>query len=78
MRTGLTEELEEATEEDQVTLLGTHKSVGMESTMKAVKWVWNNHFSAVACDNVGFEVWSATKDVNGVHNELSTYTPSQH
>lgn len=71
IRTGLTEASEGTSEKEQATLLGTHKSVGVKSTMEAVRWMWDTDFGAVACDNVGFEAWSATKDDNGVHNMLS-------
>lgn len=29
----------------------------MESTMESVRWLYNNHFSAVASDTMSFEVW---------------------
>lgn len=42
-------------------------SVGIEDTLDAVKWFWNKHFSAVAADNIGFEVMRPTVDgVDGV------------
>ncbi|POR32492.1 Uncharacterized protein TPAR_07276 [Tolypocladium paradoxum] len=65
LRTGYTEEIQAAKgEEEQIEMLNAPDSVGIEDTMQAVEWFWNQHFSAVAADNVGFEVMRPTK--NGV------------
>ena len=36
-------------------MLGTHSSVGVEGTEASARWIWNNHFSAVAGDAIAFE-----------------------
>jgi kynurenine formamidase len=33
--------------------------IGLEASMKMVKWLWNHHFAAVACDSLGLEVCPA-------------------
>lgn len=62
IRSGYTEALSGASDEEQQKMIGTHRSVGVEDSIDAVKWFWNKHFSAVAGDTVGFEVIPATKD----------------
>lgn len=59
LRTGYTEALTGASAEEQDEIIRTNKAVGVEGTMKAVKWFWDIHCSAVACDTVGFEVCPA-------------------
>ncbi|KAI5479966.1 hypothetical protein MNV49_002256 [Pseudohyphozyma bogoriensis] len=31
--------------------------IGIKATEECVKWIWNNHFAAVAGDTVAFEAW---------------------
>lgn len=62
IRSGYTEALSGASDDEQQKMIGTHRSVGVEDSIEAVKWFWNQHFSAVAGDTVGFEVIPATKD----------------
>ena len=63
LRTGYTEALEAAgSVEEQDKMANSPDSVGIEDTMEAVAWFWDQHFSAVAADNIGFEVMRPTKD----------------
>lgn len=56
MRTGYTEALTGVSKEEQSKKTSKHQSVGIEGTEEVAKWFWNQHFSAVAGDQVGFEV----------------------
>lgn len=63
LRTGYTEAIEAAkSEEEQVQMCNSPDSAGVEDTMEAVEWFWNQDFCAVAADNLGFEVMRPTKD----------------
>jgi len=31
--------------------------VGVEGCQETVEWLWDNHFSAVAGDSIGWEMW---------------------
>lgn len=65
LRTGFTEAIESIGDEaERNRRASSPDSAGVEDTMDAVRWFWNNHFSAVAADNPGFEVMRPTK--NGV------------
>ncbi|CAG2001443.1 hypothetical protein QX201_010765 [Fusarium graminearum] len=55
IRTGYTEDLGNASTEEQEHMLGTNKSVGVKGCKESAKWFWNRHFSAVAGDTLGFE-----------------------
>lgn len=57
IRTGYTEDLSGLSLAEQERLLGAHKAVGLDTSKTSAKWIWNQHFSAVACDTVGFEVY---------------------
>lgn len=71
LRTGYTEAIEAIEDVAEQERMGScPDSAGVEDTMMAVKWFWNNHFSAVAADNVGFEVMRPT--VNGVSGSGTT------
>lgn len=39
--------------------------IGLESSMKSAKWLWNHHFAAVAGDTLGFEVSPPPLGVEG-------------
>lgn len=56
IRTGATEALGKATDEEQQQMLGTDRCVGVAQSPETVEWFWNKHFAAVAADNAGFEV----------------------
>ncbi|KIY01416.1 uncharacterized protein Z520_02968 [Fonsecaea multimorphosa CBS 102226] len=50
--------------------------IGVEASMKSVKWLWNHHFAAVAGDSLGFEVCPApfgNKDKVCLHEWLLTH-----
>ncbi|KAH0844180.1 hypothetical protein AYO21_11536 [Fonsecaea monophora] len=50
--------------------------IGLEASMKSVKWLWNHHFAAVAGDSLGFEVCPAPfgiKDRVCLHEWLLTH-----
>ncbi|KAK4993369.1 hypothetical protein LTR66_006048 [Elasticomyces elasticus] len=67
IRSGFTEDLGDAGEEEQAQMLGTHKAVGVEGTGEAAKWFWNHHFAAVVGDTIAFEVLPAVpaKELSG-------------
>ena len=56
LRTGLTEDLSAASAKEQEAMLGTHEAAGVQGNRETAKWIWNHHFSAVACDTIAFEV----------------------
>ncbi|KAL4924088.1 uncharacterized protein BDV17DRAFT_295717 [Aspergillus undulatus] len=63
VRSGFTKGLEEAeTAEKQAELMATHRTVGVEGTVKAAKWFWNHHFAAVAGDAIAFEALPPVKE----------------
>lgn len=37
-----------------------HEYIGVDSSQASIEWLWNNHFAAVAADNMAFEAWPAT------------------
>lgn len=56
VRSGFTGALTSMSADEQEKALGTHKTVGVEGTEEAAKWIWNKRFSAVAGDAIAFEV----------------------
>lgn len=64
LRTGYVEAIQAATQEEIPQMLTSPDNVGVEDTIDAVRWFWNQHFSAVVGDNLGFEVMRPTK--NGI------------
>jgi len=69
VRSGFTKELSYKSAEEQEKSLGTHKGVGVEGSVEVAKWVWNQHFAAVAGDAIAFEVLPPAKDgVDGAGN----------
>ncbi|KAH7012807.1 putative cyclase-domain-containing protein, partial [Ilyonectria destructans] len=55
IRTGFTEWHLQATQEDRLASMSKGAFIGVEASMKSVKWLWNHHFAAVAGDTLGFE-----------------------
>ncbi|KAI9036438.1 uncharacterized protein KD926_001781 [Aspergillus affinis] len=56
VRFGFTEELSGKTGDEQgATLSGGH-FCGLESSEEMAKWLWNQHFAAIASDNIAVEV----------------------
>ncbi|OGM47292.1 hypothetical protein ABOM_003792 [Aspergillus bombycis] len=70
LRTGYTEAIQAATEDEQAQMIDSPDNAGVEGTLDAVRWFWNHHFSAVAGDNLGFEVMRPSK--NGIDATGST------
>ncbi|KAH7055515.1 putative cyclase-domain-containing protein [Macrophomina phaseolina] len=55
VRTGYTEAMEGKSMEEQLQQLMAGSLSGVEGTVEAAKWVWDNHFAAVAGDSAAFE-----------------------
>ena len=55
LRTGFTDWYNSAPDEEKSKVMETGAFIGVERSERSVKWLWNNHFSAVACDAPGFE-----------------------
>ncbi|RSM07233.1 hypothetical protein CEP52_005332 [Fusarium oligoseptatum] len=55
IRTGFTAWHLKASDEDKKTSTEKGAFIGVESSMASVRWLWNHHFAAVACDTLGFE-----------------------
>ncbi|KAF1990969.1 hypothetical protein K402DRAFT_323434 [Aulographum hederae CBS 113979] len=56
VRTGYTDEMSALSAEEQEEKQREHRCVGVAGDRGTARWVWDRHFSAVACDAVGFEV----------------------
>ncbi|KAF1808195.1 hypothetical protein P152DRAFT_469121 [Eremomyces bilateralis CBS 781.70] len=69
VRSGLTEAME-GLDADQQTAAMTNPTnggcVGVEGTVEAAKWFWNQHFAAVAGDMTAFEVVDGAKLFSGL------------
>lgn len=57
LRTGYTEDLTGISGQEQERLLKNGRAIGVEGCKESAKWFWNRHFSAVAGDNLAFEVF---------------------
>lgn len=56
VRSGFTRGLEAArTPEKQAEAMAGHRSVGVDGSKEAARWVWDHHFAAVAGDAIAFE-----------------------
>ncbi|OKP14064.1 hypothetical protein PENSUB_333 [Penicillium subrubescens] len=55
IRFGVTEVLGKLNAEEQAAAMSTHHACGLEGTEEMARWIWNNHFAAVASDNVAVE-----------------------
>lgn len=55
IRSGYTEGLTGISGEEQLKLMGSHKSCGVTGSPDAAKWFWNQRFAAVAGDMIAFE-----------------------
>lgn len=78
LRTGLTEAIDDASEEDQLKMINSLDSCGVEDTLEAVRWFWDHDFSAVAADNIGFEVMRPTKDGTEASGTTADYGKQPH
>lgn len=56
VRTGFTAWYDACSTEIRNAAMDKGEFIGMEANMKSVKWLWNNHFSAVTGDTLSFEV----------------------
>ncbi|KAF5348733.1 hypothetical protein D9758_006813 [Tetrapyrgos nigripes] len=57
VRMGYVKWYEHASQEERMNILkGPTKAVGIRQGMEEVKWLWDHHFSVVACDAPAFEV----------------------
>jgi hypothetical protein len=41
---------------------GPHQSIGVESSMETVEWIWNNHFAGCAGDQPAWEALPVNRD----------------
>ena len=56
VRTGFTDALTGKSAEQQAEAFGSsHNMCGVDGSAETAKWVWNQHFSAVAGDAIAFE-----------------------
>ncbi|KAF2843153.1 hypothetical protein M501DRAFT_966299 [Patellaria atrata CBS 101060] len=55
VRSGFTEALEKMSAEQQTEALAKHRYCGVEGSQATARWVWNQHFAAVAGDAMAFE-----------------------
>ncbi|TGO83374.1 hypothetical protein BPOR_0657g00050 [Botrytis porri] len=55
VRSGFVKWYEEANAEERNRGVNAHEFVGVKSCEETVEWIWNQHFSAVAGDTIGFE-----------------------
>ncbi|THV05096.1 hypothetical protein K435DRAFT_826597 [Dendrothele bispora CBS 962.96] len=70
VRMGWVDWYEHANVEERVkTQKGPLNAVGVRQTMEEVKWLWDHHFAAVACDAPAFEARPATQEWN-LHDYL--------
>ena len=70
VRTGWIKWYEENNEEDRLKYITNGKAwVGVEGCHETLEWLWNQHFSAVAGDSIGWEVWPPQPEYM-LHNHL--------
>ena len=65
IRTGMTCWHDSASPEEQAEALRKGNFIGVEASMRSVRWLWNHHFAAVAGDSLGFECCPAPFGVQG-------------
>ena len=75
VRSGFTEDLGGKDAKTQEESMGTHQCIGVEGSKETAKWVWNNHFAAVAGDAIAFEQLPPKRDDGsaGGINELGMF-----
>jgi hypothetical protein len=76
IRSGFTAWYNSASTQKRIISLDKGEFIGLESSMKSVKWLWNHHFAAVAGDTLGFEVSPPPLGVKGrtcLHEWLLTH-----
>ncbi|KAJ5742426.1 uncharacterized protein N7511_011445 [Penicillium nucicola] len=71
IRFGVTEALGSMTGEQQATALSSHRMCGLEGNKEMARWLWDNHFAAVASDNMAVEAMPSKIDgVDQASHEL--------
>ena len=65
LRSGFSEMQNSQNKADNKASLDRGEYIGLERTMAAAKWLWNQHFAAVASDNPGFEACPTPFGVKG-------------
>lgn len=55
IRSGFTAWHLQASKQEQDDSMNAGAFIGLEASMKSVKWLWNHHFAGVAGDTLGFE-----------------------
>ena len=55
IRMGFTSWHDNAPEQERNQALDKGAFIGLENSMEMVKWLWNSHFAAIACDSLGLE-----------------------
>ncbi|KAJ9196747.1 hypothetical protein DTO164E3_1082 [Paecilomyces variotii] len=72
LRVGLTKTWEKLTKEEKIAYRAQKvpKHAGIEQTEQVVKFMWDNHFAAVASDAVSFEVFPALNPEWDLHHHL--------
>ncbi|KAJ5083893.1 cyclase [Penicillium alfredii] len=55
VRFGVTEELGRMNGDEQAAAMSSHHVCGLEGTPEMARWLWNQHFAAVASDNIAVE-----------------------
>lgn len=68
---GLIEEWESMSSEQRVDYgKGNFQHCGVEQTEDVLRWLWNNHFTAVAGDMISWEVFPSQNPNLSLHNYL--------
>ncbi|KAB8342920.1 hypothetical protein FH972_022517 [Carpinus fangiana] len=58
IRSGFVRRYNEANEEERIKGVNQgHAFVGVNGSEELMKWLWNNHFSAIAGDTIAWEAW---------------------
>lgn len=72
LRVGLTKTWDSMTDEQKATYSQTrpHKHAGLEQSERVLRFMWDNHFAAVASDAVSFEVYPALTPEFSLHHFL--------
>lgn len=62
IRFGFTEALGAMTPEEQTKAFSTGYACGVDGTVDFAKWLWNNHFAAIASDTMAVEAFPPMVD----------------
>ncbi|KAL4782036.1 hypothetical protein BJX76DRAFT_359372 [Aspergillus varians] len=62
LRTGFVKWHDNAEPQERAAGTRSCQYIGIANTMETVRWLYDQHFSAVACDTMGFEAWPYAKD----------------